>query len=124
MRLYLNKRTETTNWLQNYGDTITITEITPELVEDEYAGFYYQMHCKGHYIYDGVREEFEGDITEEYGYLLLSINEANAHAVRSVGFSVYHVVAEPNSAYFGMDMDVQKIDDNGTVTDVITNYVE
>lgn len=121
---FFTKHTETTNWLEDYGDTITITEITPELVEDEYAGLYYQIHCKGHYIYDGVREEFEGDITEEYDYLLLSINEVNAHAVRSVGFSVYRVVAEPNSAYFGMDMDVQKKDDNGTVTDVITNYVE
>lgn len=121
---FFTKDTITDRWLEDHGDKIAITEITPVLLEDENENISYIIECKGYYIYDGEKREFTGELFDELNYVELKLKDVNEHMVRNVGFSIYRIVAEPQSDYFGSDMELRKKNGKGETETIITNYAE
>lgn len=118
---FFTKETVTDRWLDDYGDKIMITEITPTLVENELTDVNFVIECKGYYIYDGEKREFSGELQSVFGYIELKVKDVNEHLVRCVGFSTYRVVAEPDRDFFGSDMTLYRKGENDTAE---TNYAE
>lgn len=117
---FFSKETVTNRWLEDCGDKIMITEITPTLVEDGLVNVNYIVECKGYYIYDGEKREFSGELQNVLEHIELKVKDVNEHLVRCVGFSTYRVVAEPDRYFFGTDMKLRR---KGEINEEI-NYAE